>query len=63
MILYSQKESADNTGYSFPIYHETRGITSKWFYHAIEKILRDKTLDKIEDYIPEDILKKYNLPS
>ena len=46
-----------------PIYHETRGITSKWFYHAIEKILREKTLDNIEDYIPEDILKKYNLPT
>src|SRR3989338_3006384 len=50
-------------GLSFPIYPETRGITSKWFYHAIEKILREKTLDKIEEYIPEDILKKYNLPS
>jgi len=57
------KEGANNQGYSFPIYHETRGITSKWFYHAIEKILRDKTLDKIEDYIPKDILKKYNLPT
>lgn len=52
-----------NTGFSFPIYAETRGITSKWFYHAIEKILRDKTLDNIKDYIPEDILKKYSLPT
>ena len=50
-------------GLSFPIYPETRGITSKWFYHAIEKILRDKTLDKIEEYIPEDVLKKYSLPT
>ncbi len=51
------------SGLSYPIYAETRGITSKWFYHAIEKILREKTLDKIEDYIPADILKKYNLPT
>ncbi len=51
-----------NTGFSFPIYAETRGITSKWFYHAIEKILRDKTLNSIEDYVPKDILKKYHLP-
>ncbi len=50
-------------GFSYPIYHETKGITSKWFYHAIEKILRDKTLDKVKDYIPEDILKKYSLPT
>ncbi|MFA6919752.1 MAG: ATP-dependent DNA helicase RecG [Candidatus Paceibacterota bacterium] len=53
----------NNEGSSYPIYHETRGITSKWFYHAIEKILKDKTLDDLEDYIPADILKKYNLPS
>jgi len=57
------KENTENKGFSYPIYHETRGITSKWFYHALEKILRDKTLDNMEDYIPEDILKKYNLPT
>jgi len=48
---------------SYPVYHETQGITSKWFYHAVEKILREKTLDTVHDYIPQDILKKYNLPS
>ena len=58
-----KKESVKNLGFSYPIYRETRGITSKWFYHAIEKILREKSLDKVEDYIPADILKKYNLPS
>jgi ATP-dependent DNA helicase RecG len=57
------KEGIENTGFSYPIYHEVKGITSKWFYHAIEKILREKTLDTIEDYIPKDILKKYNLPT
>ena len=50
-------------GLSYPIYAETRGITSKWFYHAIEKIFRDKTLDKVADYIPEEILTKYHLPT
>src|SRR3989344_5129697 len=50
-------------GFSYPIYAETRGITSKWFYHAIEKIFKEKTLDNIADYIPTDILKKYNLPT
>ena len=60
--LFSKKDTK-NKGFSYPIYHETKGITSKWFYHAIEKILREKTLDNIEDYIPEDILKKYNLPT
>ncbi len=57
------KSNLDNNGFSYPIYHETKGITSKWFYHAIEKILKDKTLETIEDYIPSEILKKYNLPA
>ncbi|MBU1727782.1 DEAD/DEAH box helicase, partial [Patescibacteria group bacterium] len=60
--LFKNKEK-ENSGFSYPIYRETRGITSKWFYHAIEKIFREKTLDIIEDYIPADILKKYNLPT
>jgi len=60
--LFASK-GGDNTGFSYPIYAETRGITSKWFYHTIERILRDKTLAGIEDYIPADILKKYNLPT
>jgi ATP-dependent DNA helicase RecG len=58
-----KKEGADSAGFSYPIYGEARGITSKWFYHAIEKIFREKTLDQIEDYIPADILRKYHLPT
>ena len=62
--LFSPKNGKNESkGFSYPIYHETRGITSKWFYHAMEKIFREKTLDNIEDYIPKDILKKYNLPT
>jgi len=58
-----KKKNIENSGFSFPIYPETRGITSKWFYHAMDKILKEKTLDNFEDYIPKDILKKYNLPT
>lgn len=50
-------------GFSYPIYVETRGITSKWFYHAIEKIFKEHSLDNLVDYIPDDILKKYHLPT
>lgn len=57
------KDGIVNTGFSYPIYAETRGITSKWFYHTIEKIFKNKTLDNIEDYVPADILKKYHLPT
>jgi ATP-dependent DNA helicase RecG len=50
-------------GLSYPIYTETRGITSKWFYHAIEKILKEHSLDNLIDYIPDHILKIYHLPT
>lgn len=45
-----------------PIYPESRGITSNWFYFANQKILSAGVLDKITEPIPTDILKKYNLP-
>jgi ATP-dependent DNA helicase RecG len=57
------KSGMENVGFSYPVYVETKGITSKWFYHAIEKIFKEKTLDNIEDYIPAEILKKYHLPT
>jgi ATP-dependent DNA helicase RecG len=62
-LFPSLRREGQGEGLSYPIYAETRGITSKWFYHAIEKILKEKTLDKIKDYIPNDILKKYHLPA
>lgn len=47
----------------YPVYKESRGITSKWIYHTILKIFKSGLLDKIEDPIKEGILKKYNLPN
>ena len=47
----------------FAMYPETRGVTSLWFRHAIEKVLTQDVLDSIEDPIPQDMLKRYNLPT
>ncbi len=47
----------------FPVYPETRGITSNWIFHQIKKILTKEYLNQLIDPIPEEILKKYNLPS
>ena len=47
----------------YPVYPESRGITSNWFYHAIQKIFSSGIIDSLEDPIPESILDKYNLPS
>ncbi|MDO8591117.1 MAG: ATP-dependent DNA helicase RecG, partial [bacterium] len=46
----------------YPVYPESRGITSNWIYHAIQKIFNSGTLDNLSDPIPSDILEKYNLP-
>ena len=47
----------------FAVYPESSGVTSLWFRHAIEKILAGGVLEEIEDPIPQEILKRYNLPS
>ncbi len=47
----------------YPVYPESRGITSNWIYHAIQKIFKGGILESLIDPIPEEILKKYNLPS
>ncbi len=48
--------------FGYPVYPETRGITSKWIYHAIQKILKEKAHEHLIDPIPELLLKKYKLP-
>ncbi len=47
----------------YPVYPESRGLTSNWIYHAIQKIFSSGILDLIKDPIPEYILNTYNLPS
>ncbi|MBI3305719.1 ATP-dependent DNA helicase RecG [Candidatus Nomurabacteria bacterium] len=61
--LFNFDKKKQSEIFGFPVYVETKGITSKWFYHTILKIIKDKTLENLTDYIPVEILKKYHLPS
>ena len=54
--------SGENINTFLPVYKESRGITSKWFYHNVQKIFQSGLLDKLEDALPDEILEKYNLP-
>ena len=45
-----------------PVYHESAGITSRWIYFAVRKILQTIPSSELQDPIPEKIRKKYNLP-
>lgn len=51
----------DDTLYA--IYPESRGISSLWFLHAVKKVFEARVHERVVDPLPEDILKKYNLPS
>ncbi|MCG2694763.1 ATP-dependent DNA helicase RecG [Candidatus Parcubacteria bacterium] len=55
------KENTDH--FIYPVYPESNGISSKWIYHTVNKIFSSGLLDEIEDPIPQEILKKYKLPS
>ena len=59
-LFGSGKESAEVFG--FPIYRETRGITSRFIYHTVQKIIASGIVQNIPEYIPDEILKKYSLP-
>lgn len=59
--LFGKAEGEEHTMY--PVYPESRGVTSYWIYHTVQKIFATGILDTIQDPIPENILKKYNLPN
>lgn len=56
----------NNTGEAdasiYPVYRETKGITSKWFYHHVKTCFAAGVLLHMDDPIPADILEQYNLP-
>jgi len=47
----------------FPIYPESRGITSLWFFHALKRVFEAGAHAAIEDPIPENIRISYHLPA
>jgi len=60
---FSPMVRSQRTHASFPVYPESKGITSTWFYHKIRKLLGSDILDELIDPIPDEILKRYNLPT
>ncbi len=58
--IFAGTDNADDTLY--PVYRETKGITSRWIYHTALKLFEKGILETLVDPIPSEILKKYNLP-
>lgn len=46
----------------YPVYAESRGVTSNWMYHVLQKIFKSGILESLEDPLPKEILEKYSLP-
>lgn len=46
----------------YPVYPESKGVTSNWMYHAVERIFKSGTLDLLPDPLPQHILDTYHLP-
>ena len=55
-------ETGDVTSF-YPVYSETKGISSRFIYYHIQKVFNMGVLDHLIDPIPEDILARYHLPT
>ncbi|MBP9749801.1 MAG: ATP-dependent DNA helicase RecG [Candidatus Pacebacteria bacterium] len=55
--------SAEGEDELFAVYPETKGITSRWFRHAITKVIRAHVHEHCDDPIEHEILARYHLPT
>lgn len=55
-------EFSDSKKSEFPVYSETKGVSSKWLQIAVFKILKNLDESEFNDFIPDYILKQYHLP-
>ncbi len=46
----------------YPVYPETRGLTSNWIFHKVQNIFASGILEHLTDPIPKEILQTYHLP-
>lgn len=58
--IFAGTEKQDDTLY--PVYPESKGVTSKWLYHTVLKCFEKGILDTIVDPLPKEIIQRYNLP-
>jgi len=54
---------ADDESFILPVYPESEGVTSRWLYHSIRKLLGNKQLTStIVDPLPQQLREKLSLP-
>lgn len=55
--------TSDDEHRLYPVYPESRGISSNWIFHTLKKIFSAGVLQELEDAIPTPVLDKYHLPT
>jgi ATP-dependent DNA helicase RecG len=60
--LFGKTEDAEHQA-RFPVYPETAGVTSRWFYHALERVFKSGLHTKLVDPLQETLRRRYHLPS
>jgi ATP-dependent DNA helicase RecG len=61
--LFAAPESGDEAPPRlFPVYPESAGITSRWFYHTISKLIEYKLHLELRDAIPVETRERLHLP-
>jgi ATP-dependent DNA helicase RecG len=57
---FSQQKDAS---FILPVYPESEGVTSRWLYHSVRKLLaNDEVRHSIPDPLPESLRERLNLP-
>ena len=59
--IFSPESTSPETPQLFPVYPESHGVTSRWFYHALERVF-EAGGHTIDDPIPAPVRERYNLP-
>ncbi|MFA6274819.1 MAG: ATP-dependent DNA helicase RecG [Candidatus Paceibacterota bacterium] len=62
-LFYNNENNQNLEEFLVPVYSETRGLSSGWFYYHQKKLIANGILNNLVDPLPTDLLKKFNLPS
>lgn len=62
-LFYNNDNNQNLEEFLVPVYPETRGLSSGWFYYQQKKLLAGGALNDLVDSLPTELLKKFNLPS
>ncbi|MEJ0053897.1 MAG: ATP-dependent DNA helicase RecG [bacterium] len=47
----------------YPVYPESKGVSSLWFFHSLKRVFETGIHETIEDPLPREMLRRYNLPT